>query len=116
MKRKLICFLVVIHSLLFSCNWVLAQKQNATPSTKETVTRMSKQLGLNETQKSKVEEILNREKESVEAVFNEERKKLESIQQQTRLGLEEILTPEQMQKLEKHMRQKNKQPAAKNSK
>lgn len=111
-RRKSVFFAFFLFSILLSSNLLLAQKQNSAPTTKEIVNRMSKELGLNETQKSQVTEILNAEKASVEAIFNEERKKLESVQQQTRVSLQEILTPEQMQKLEKKMSQKNKKPGA----
>ena len=45
----------------------------------------------------------------IEAVFAEERKKLQSIQEETRSSLQAVLTPEQMDKLDKKMRQQNSQ-------
>lgn len=72
-----------------------------------TVNRMAKELGLSDTQRSQVETILNNEKKKVEAVFNEEKMKLQAIQQETHTSLQAVLTPEQMQKLDKKMRQKS---------
>ena len=83
----------------------LAQKQNPAPDNKEVINRISKELGLNDTQKSKVEAILDNEKKKVEAVFNEERKKLQQIQEITRTNLQAVLSPEQMEKLDKKMRE-----------
>lgn len=71
------------------------------------VNRMAKELGLNDTQRSQVETILNDEKKKVEAVFNEEKIKLQAIQQETHASLQAVLTPEQMQKLDKKMRQRS---------
>lgn len=85
----------------------LAQEQNTVPDSKEVVNRISEELGLNETQRSKVEAIFNTEKKKVETVFNEERKKLQLIQEQTRTSLQTVLTPEQMDKLDKKMSRKN---------
>ncbi len=75
--------------------------------TRDVIKRMTKELGLKETQRTKVETILNTEKKKVEAVFNEERKKLQSIQDETRSNLKAVLTPEQMEKLENKMRQES---------
>lgn len=98
----------LILILLFPLS-VLAQKQSSTApaDNKDVLNRMSKELGLNDAQKSKVEAIFNTERKKVEAVFNEERKKLQLIQEQTRTGLQAVLTPEQMDKLDKKMREKN---------
>lgn len=71
------------------------------------VNRMAKELGLNDTQRSQVETILNDEKKKVEAVFNEEKMKLQAIQHETHASLQAVLTPEQMQKLDKKMRQRS---------
>lgn len=79
----------------------------AQPADSHTVaSRMAKELGLSDTQRSQVETILNNEKKKVEAVFNEEKMKLQAIQQETHASLQAVLTPEQMQKLDKKMRQK----------
>ena len=66
---------------------------------------MTKELGLNEMQQSEVKAILNAERQKVEAIFNEERKKFQLIQEETRSNLQAVLTPEQMDKLDKKMRQ-----------
>ncbi|SEI99343.1 hypothetical protein [Nitrosomonas eutropha] len=71
------------------------------------VNRMAKELGLSDTQHSQVETILNNEKKEVEAVFNEEKMKLQAIQEETHTNLQAVLTPEQMQKLDRKMRQKS---------
>lgn len=93
--------------LVFTVSTTHAQKNNAAAEGRDTLNRMTKELGLSETQRSKVETILNTEKKKVEAVFNEERKKLQSIQEETRSGLKAILTSEQMEKLESKMRQES---------
>ena len=93
--------------LVFTASAAHAQKNNAAAEGRDVLNRMTKELGLSETQRSKVETILNTEKKKVEAVFNEERKKLQSIQEETRSGLKAVLTPEQMQKLENKMRQES---------
>jgi len=91
---------------------VQAQKNNPAADSRDVINKMTKDLGLNETQRSKVETILNTEKKKVEAVFNEERKKLQSIQEETQSSLKAVLTPEQMEKLENEMRQEGKKNAA----
>jgi Spy/CpxP family protein refolding chaperone len=65
----------------------------------------SKELGLTEEQRPKVESIFNAEKQKVEAIFNEERQKLQLVQEETRSSLQSVLTPEQMDKLDKKMRE-----------
>ena len=74
---------------------------------------MSKELGLNADQRSKVEAIFETEKNKVEAIFNEERQKLQVVQQDTRASLEGVLTPEQMNKLDQKMRENAKNEAKK---
>ena len=88
-----------------------AQKNSSPADGRDTIKRMTKELGLSDTQRSKVETILNTEKMKVEAVFNEERKKLQSIQEETRSSLKSVLSPEQMEKLENKMRQESKKNA-----
>jgi Spy/CpxP family protein refolding chaperone len=89
-----------------------AQKNNSPADGRDAINRITKELGLSDTQRSKVETILNTEKMKVEAVFNEERKKLQSIQEETRSSLKAVLSPEQMEKLENKMRQESKKNAA----
>lgn len=98
---------ILILVLVFTVSATHAQKNNAATDDRDVINRMTKELGLNETQRAKVETILNTEKKKVEAVFNEERKKLQLIQEETRSGLKAVLTPEQMEKLENKMRQEN---------
>ncbi|MBX9918034.1 MAG: hypothetical protein E6Q59_02545 [Nitrosomonas sp.] len=93
--------------LVFTVSTTHAQKNNAAAEGRDALNRMTKELGLSDAQRSKVETILNTEKKKVEAVFNEERKKLQSIQEETRSSLKTVLTPEQMQKLENKMRQES---------
>lgn len=76
------------------------------------IDRMSKELGLSQDQKSRVEAIFNVEKKKVEAIFEEEKKKLQLVQDETRSSLQGVLTPEQMDKLDKKM--KARQQARKN--
>lgn len=91
--------------LSFTASIVQAQKNNPAADNRDAINRMTQELGLNEKQQSKVEAILNKERKKVEAIFNEERKKLQSIQEETRSSLKAVLTPEQMDKLDKKMRQ-----------
>lgn len=93
--------------ILLTASAVQAQKSSPATDSRSVVNRMTKELGLTETQQSKVEAILNNEKKKVEAVFSEEKKQLQSIQEETRASLQAVLTPEQMDKLEKKMRQGN---------
>ena len=97
----------LISAFLLSSPVVFAQKNTQPADSREVVKRMAKELGLNESQRTQVESILNNERKKVEAVFNEEKMKLQSIQEETRSGLQAILTPEQMQKLDKKMQQGN---------
>jgi protein CpxP len=70
------------------------------------INRMAKDLGLSDEQKARVETIINTEKQTVETIFKEEGEKLKVAQQQTHDNLQQVLTPEQMIKLEKKI-QKN---------
>lgn len=70
------------------------------------IERMAKEFGLSEGQKARVESIFNAEKQKVEAIFNEQQEKLQAVQEETRSGLQEVLTPEQMARLEKKMQQR----------
>jgi len=75
------------------------------------VERMAKEFGLDEDQKAKVESIFNAEKQKVETIFGEQQAKLQAVQEETRASLKEVLTPEQMAKLEKKMSQRNSRKA-----
>ncbi len=105
MQRKLIPA-ALAFTLLCGMTATYAQK-NQPADSREAVNRMAKELGLSEAQRSQVETIFNAERKKVEAVFNEERQKLQRIQEQTRISLQAVLTPEQMEKLEKKMHQEN---------
>lgn len=94
-------------ALLLSSAVTFAQKPAQPADSRAVVNRMAKELGLNDSQRSQVEAILNDEKMKVEAVFNEEKMKLQAIQEETHTSLKTVLTPEQMQKLDKKMRQKS---------
>ncbi|MER2512151.1 MAG: hypothetical protein ABTQ25_06990 [Nitrosomonas ureae] len=100
-----VLFVVSMMVLLFAAFSIHAQNKNSPAGNQNAIDRMTKELGLNETQRSKVEAILNAEQKKVEAVFSEERKKLQLIQEETRSSLQAVLTPEQMEKLENKMRQ-----------
>lgn len=106
MPRKTIPAALVLI-LFLTVSTAQAQKNNPAADSRDAINRMTKELGLNETQRTKVETILNTEKKKVEAVFAEERKKLQSIQEETRSNLKAVLTPEQMGKLENKMRQES---------
>ncbi len=107
MQKQFISATLILVLLLFPLS-VLAQKQSTAPAdNKDVLNRMSKEVGLKDAQTSKVEAIFNTERKKVEAVFDEERKKLQLIQEQTRTSLQAVLTPEQMDKLDKKMREKN---------
>ena len=105
MKIKILLVVSLMVSLFTASIILHAQNKNSPADNRNAIDRMTKELGLNETQRSKVEAILNAEQNKVEAVFNEERKKLQLIQEETRSSLQGVLTPEQMQKLENKMRQ-----------
>ncbi|MCC6916937.1 hypothetical protein [Nitrosomonas sp.] len=97
----------LVSALLLSSTVTFAQKPAQPADSRTVVNRMAKELGLNDSQRSQVEAILNDEKTKVEAVFNEEKMKLQAIQEETHTSLKSVLTPEQMQKLDKKMRQKS---------
>ncbi|MEK6736871.1 MAG: hypothetical protein AABY47_09885 [Pseudomonadota bacterium] len=107
--QKRMMNVILISGLLLLPVIGLAQKNNAASNNNEGINRISKELGLDETQKSKIEAIFTIERKKVEAVFADERKKLQSIQEETRSSLQAVLTPEQMDKLDKKMRQQNSQ-------
>ena len=105
--------IVLAVVLSFNVSVVQAQKNSPAADNRDAINRMTQELGLNEKQQSKIEAILNKERKKVEAIFNEERKKLQLIQEETRSGLKAVLTPDQMDKLDKKMRQgssENKSP------
>lgn len=99
--------ITLILTLLLSPAVVSAQKAAQPADSKAAVSRMAKELGLSDTQRSQVETILNNEKKKVDAGFNEEKMKLQAIQEETRANLQAVLTPAQMQKLDNKMRQKS---------
>ncbi|MBY0474048.1 MAG: hypothetical protein K2Q13_03180 [Nitrosomonas sp.] len=105
MKMKIQFVVLLLITLLFIASIAYAQNKNSSADNRNAIDQMTKELGLNETQRGEVETILNTEQKKVEAVFNEERKKLQLIQEETRSNLQAVLTPEQMQKLENKMRQ-----------
>lgn len=107
MQTKIVSVAVLVLVLFFTAVVAQAQKNNPAADNRDAINRMTKELGLNETQQSKVEAIFNTEKKKVAAVFDEERKKLQLIQEETRSSLQAVLTPEQMDKLDKKMREKN---------
>ena len=109
-KKTILAMLVLM--LFFTVSAAHAQKNSSPADGRDAINRMTKELGLSDTQRSKVETILNTEKMKVEAVFNEERKRLQSIQEETRSNLKAVLSPEQMEKLENKMRQESKKNAA----
>jgi|GEM_PF-4350374 len=104
--KETISIILILCILIFPAT-ALAQKQTSASDSKDVINRISKELGLNDAQKSKVAAILDNEKKKVEAVFNEERKKLQQIQEITRTNLQAVLSPEQMEKLDKKMREQS---------
>ncbi len=79
----------------------------------QAINRMAKDLGLNDDQKAKVESIFDEEKQTVEAIFKEEGEKLQAAQQQTHNSLQQVLTPEQLAKLDQKMQRKSKRAGKK---
>jgi protein CpxP len=100
MNKKLIS-VVLVSGLLF----IPVTGQTQQNDSSKGIERMSKELGLTAEQRPKVEAIFNKEKKKVEAIFDEEKQKLQVVQEETRSSLKEVLTPEQMEKLDKKMRQ-----------
>ena len=100
MNKKLISMALSSSLLLIPVSGQAQQKDAG-----KGIERISKELGLTEEQRPKVESIFNAEKQKVEAIFNEERQKLQLVQEETRSSLQSVLTPEQMDKLDKKMRE-----------
>ncbi|SDZ88651.1 Spy/CpxP family protein refolding chaperone [Nitrosospira multiformis] len=96
MNKKLISVALFSSLLLIPVSGQAQQKDAG-----KGIERISKELGLTEEQRPKVESIFNVEKQKVEAIFNEERQKLQLVQEETRSSLQSVLTPEQMDKLDK---------------
>jgi Spy/CpxP family protein refolding chaperone len=111
MKPRKATVAILTFLVCITVSSVQAQKNSSPADGRDAINKTTKELGLSDTQRSKVETILNTEKMKVEAVFNEERKKLQSIQEETRSSLKAVLTPEQMEKLENKMRQEGKKNA-----
>ena len=101
MKKTAACIAALALSIPFAA---IAGQKNA--NSNQGIERMAKEFGLNEEQKAKVESIFNAEKQKVEAIFGEQQGKLQAVQEETRASLQEVLTPEQMAKLEKKMSQR----------
>lgn len=110
MKRNVITF--VFLAVFFPVT-VMAKQGEPKQDSKQTINRMAKDLGLNDDQKAQVETIFDEEKQTVETIFKEQDEKLKSAQEQTRNSLQQVLTPEQMEKLDKKMEQQSKKRAAK---
>lgn len=106
MNNKLISVVLASSLLFIPITGQAQQNGSGVPDGKKGIERMSKELGLSAEQKSKVEVIFNEEKKKVEAIFTEEKQKLQLVQEETRSSLQGALTPEQMDKLDKKMRQK----------
>ena len=100
MNKKLISVALFSSLLLIPVSGQAQQKD-----TGKGIERISKELGLTEEQRPKVESIFNAEKQKVEAIFNEEKQKLQLVQEETQSSLQSLLTPEQMGKLDKKMRE-----------
>ncbi len=105
MNKKLPGILLAL-GLVFNAGAGYSQQKDAeSADNKKGLDRMSKELGLNADQRSKVEAIFEAERSKVEAIFNEEKQKLQVVQQDTRASLEGVLTPAQMSKLDQKMRE-----------
>jgi Spy/CpxP family protein refolding chaperone len=113
MNKKLMSMLLALGFLFGPIAGHTQQKDAGLADSRKGLDRMSKELGLNADQRSKVEAIFETEKNKVEAIFNEERQKLQVVQQDTRASLEGVLTPEQMNKLDKKMRENAKNESKK---
>ena len=103
MNKKIIA--IVVLAACFPLT-VLAKNSGA-PTEAQGINRMAKDLGLSDEQKGRVETIINAEKQTVEAIFKEEGEKLKAAQQQTHDDLQQVLTPEQMTKLDKKVQQQS---------
>jgi periplasmic protein CpxP/Spy len=90
-------------SFLFTPAAAHSQKNDSSKG----IARMAKELGLSEEQKTKMKSILDAEKKKVDAIFAEEKQKLQLVQEDTRSNLKEVLSPGQMDKLDKKMREQN---------
>lgn len=101
MNKKLVSALLATGLLFTSIAGQTQQSGSGSSDSSKGIDRMSKELGLSEDQKSGVEAIFNVEKKKVEAIFNEEKQKLQMVQEETRSSLQDVLTPEQMDKLDK---------------
>ena len=82
-------------------------QKNTRSTENQGINRMAKDLGLNDEQKARVETIINTEKQTVDSIFKEQGEKLKAAQQQTHDNLQQVLTPEQMSKLEKKVQQQS---------
>jgi Spy/CpxP family protein refolding chaperone len=107
MNKNLINTGIALALLCAAATGHTQQNKGQAASEKAGIERMSKELGLSPEQKTKVQGIFDSERKKVEAIFEEERKQLQAVQEETRASLQAVLTPEQMNKLEQKMRQKN---------
>jgi Spy/CpxP family protein refolding chaperone len=108
MNKKLVSTVLALGLLFTSVAGLAQQKDVGAPDKKKGIERMSKELSLSAEQRVQVEAIFEAERKKVEAIFNEEKQKLQGVQQETRSSLQEVLTPEQMNKLEQKMRESSK--------
>jgi Spy/CpxP family protein refolding chaperone len=99
---------IIIFTLLASILPMSALAENAQQKNTNGIERMAKDLGLSDEQKTRVETIINTEKQTVETIFKEEAEKLKAAQAQTKNDLQQILTPEQMSKLDKKIQERSK--------
>ena len=109
-KRVLI--LLVAISLLGSFNFafskLLEKKRTRLPTKeeranriKDRVTKLSIQLSLNEEQRKKITDILNRSKEEIYRILEETGEKIADLKLQTEKNLQDLLTKEQREKYNK---------------
>ena len=99
MNKKLIGVLLILSFPLSAIAMQSQQGDSGSIDKGQRIERMTKELGLNEEQKAKVESI-----------FNDQKEKFKAIREETRTRLQGILTQEQMTKFdEMHQQGRHKQ-------
>lgn len=109
MQRNLIAALVL--ALCLPAMAIAKSSEAKDPG--QVLDRMAKDLGLSADQKAQVETIFKDEQQTVEGIFKEQEEKLKTAQEQTRSSLQQVLTPEQLDMLDKKIAERNKKRSSK---
>ncbi len=109
MQRKVIAALV--FALCLPATVVAKSSEAKDPG--QVLDRMAQDLGLSADQKAQMETIFKEEQQTVEAIFKDQEEKLKTAQEQTRSSLQQVLTPEQLDKLDKKIAERNKKRGSK---